>query len=262
MLKLSLLQSTPNLIIAIVVFILIIAFYLFGHSVRMKAIKRNPGQAKDLGAISGTLLGLLGLLLAFTFSMSNARFDARRSIRIDEANDIGTAILRTDIYPDSIRKMLRSNLKDYLEARIAFHQAGMDVEKMIQYYRNADSISKKVWLIAATYAKTDDVTTHTSQLIPALNAMIDVTTTSRAVGESTIPDSILYFLFLLSFCSSFLLGYDFKDKIDWVVVIGFAIILSATIYIIIDLDRPRSGLINMDKPNQKIVELREMFGDE
>ena len=64
------------------------------------------------------------------------------------------------------------------------------------------------------------------------------------------------------FCSSFLLGYEFKTKIDWVVVIGFAAILSATVFNIIDLDRPRSGLIKMDTPNQKIIELREMFVDE
>jgi hypothetical protein len=42
-------------------------------------------------------------------------------------------------------------------------------------------------------------------------------------------------------------------------VIGFAIMLSATVFTIIDMDRPRSGLIDMDKPNQKIIELREMF---
>lgn len=259
MLNLSLLQSAPTIIVAIIVFILVVGFYLFGHAVRMRAIRKNPEQPKELGAINGTLLGLLGLLLAFTFSMSNSRFDTRRSLVIEEANDIGTVILRTDIYPDSIRKLLRANLKDYVDARIAFYEAGMDVEKLVTYYRQADNIGKKIWSIAAHYAKIDDVTTRTSQLIPALNDMIDITTTRRAAGEATIPDSIMYFLFILCFCSSFLLGYEFKNRIDWVVVIGFAVILSATVFNIIDLDRPRSGLIDMDNPNQKIIELREMF---
>jgi len=262
MIKQSLLQSAPTLLVTIIVFILIIGFYLSGHSMRLRAINKNPTQAKDLGAISGTLLGLLGLLLAFTFSMSNSRFDTRRSLVIEEANIIGTVILRTDIYPDSIRKLLRANLKDYIEARIAFYHAGMDVEQMGIYYRKADDIGKTVWTIAATYAKADDITTRTSELIPALNEMIDITTTRRAAGEATIPDSIMYFLFILCFCSAFLLGYDFKDKIDWVILIGFAIILSGTVFNIIDLDRPRSGLINMDTPNQKIIELLEIFDDE
>jgi hypothetical protein len=60
-------------------------------------------------------------------------------------------------------------------------------------------------------------------------------------------------------CSSFLLGYDNKRKIDWVILIGFSVMLSITVFTIIDLDRPRSGLINMDGPNEKIIELREMF---
>lgn len=260
MLKTSLLQSAPTLLVAIIVFILIIGFYLLGHRVRKRAIKKDPEQSKiDLKAINGMLLGLLGLLLAFTFGMSNSRFNTRRELVIEEANNIGTAILRTDIYPDSVRKLLRANLKDYVEERITFYQSGMDVEKMVTHYRKADELSKKVWSIAATYAKTDDITTRTSQLIPALNNMIAITTTRRAAGEGTIPDSIVYFLFILCCCAAFLLGYDHKDKIDWIVVTGFAIMLSATVFNIIDLDRPRSGLINMDVPNQKIVELRELF---
>jgi hypothetical protein len=146
-----------------------------------------------------------------------------------------------------------------VEARIAYYQAGMDIKKVIEAYVQGNKISGQIWSTVAAYAKTDDITTRTSQLIPALNAMIDITTTRRAAGESTIPDSIMYFLFLLCLCSSFLLGYDIKNKLDWIVVIGFAVMLSATVFTIIDMDRPRSGLIDMDKPNEKIIELREMF---
>jgi hypothetical protein len=191
--------------------------------------------------------------------MANSRYDTRRALVIEEANAIGTAILRTDIYPDSMRWVLRSQLKDYVEARIAFYQAGMDVEKIVANYRKAGDISNKIWAITAEYARMDNITTRTSELIPALNAMIDITTTRRASGEATIPDSIMYFLFILCMCSAFLLGYDKKKKIDWIIVVGFALMLSATVFTIIDLDRPRSGLISMDKPNEKIIELREMF---
>ncbi len=262
MLQLSTLQSTPTVVVTTVLFILVIGFYVFGHRVRVIMLSKDAHHAKqDLGAINGTLLGLLGLLLAFTFSMSNSRFDTRRQLVIEEANAIGTVILRTDIYPDSMRTILRASLKEYVEARIEFYQVGFDVENIVKYYLKADSIGKKIWIIAATYAKTDDVTTRTSQLIPALNDMIDITTTRRAAGESTIPDSIIFFLFILCLCSAFLLGYDRKGKIDWVVVTGFAIMLSFTVFNILDLDRPRGGIINMDTDNQKIVELREMFNE-
>ncbi len=260
MLNLTLLQSASSLFIAVIIFILIIICYLFGHWLRRKAIEKNPhDSAVELGAINGTLLGLLGLLLAFTFSMASSRFDTRRQVIVEEANNIGTVILRTDIYPDSVRQLLRDNLEKYVEARIIFYRAGLDRGKIAEGFTKTDSLSHKIWLIAANYAKVNDVITRTSQLIPALNAMIDITTTRRAANEATIPDSIMYFLFILCICSAFLLGYDNKNKIDWIVVMGLAIMLSSTVFTIIDLDRPRSGLIKMDGPNQKIIELRSMF---
>ena len=205
------------------------------------------------------LIGLLGLLLAFTFSMSNSRFDDRRHLIIEEANIIGTTVLRTDMYPDSMRNLLRSTLKEYVERRIAFYNAHMDLKKAMTEFNAGQELSAKVWRIAAEYARLDGETTRTSQLIPSINEMIDITSTRLAAGQGTIPDSIMYFLFALCVCVAFLLGYDHNGKFDWIIVMGFSITLSATIFTIVDLDRPRSGLINMDGPNQKIVELREMF---
>jgi hypothetical protein len=263
MLEMTFIQRTPTAVIAIILFVLIIIFYLVGYRVRKKVIQQNPELANiNLSVINGMLLGLLGLLLAFTFGMSNSRFNARRELVVVEANSIGTAILRTEVYPDSIRKILRSALKEYLEERIAFYEAGMDLEKVILHYRKAEKKSHTIWSIAANYAKHDDITTRTSQLIPALNDMIDVETSRRAAGEGTIPDSIVYFLFALCLCAAFLLGYDHKEKIDWIIVIGFATMLTATVFNIIDLDRPRSGLINMDRTNNLIIELRDMFNEQ
>ena len=258
--ELSLLQSTTAVVIAIFVFILVMLSYWAGHLLRMKAIKRDPENAKtEIKAINGMLIGLLGLLLAFTFSMSNSRFDDRRHLIVEESNIIGTTILRTDMYPDSMRNVLRSVLNDYVESRIAFYKAGMDIDKAISEFRAGQALSAKVWRIAADYSKIDEATTRTSQLMPSINEMIDITSTRRAASEGTIPDSIMYFLFILSACTSLLMGYDQGSKIEWIIVAGFSLALSATIFSIVDLDRPRSGLINMDGPNQKIVDLREMF---
>jgi hypothetical protein len=205
------------------------------------------------------LIGLLGLLLAFTFSMANSRFDDRRQLIIEEANIIGTTILRTDMYPDSVRNLLRSALREYVERRIAFYQAGTDFEKVYVEYRAGQNVGAKVWQLASEYAKKDGDLTKTSQLIPSINEMLDIVETRRAAGEGTIPDSIMYFLFLLCVSSAFLLGYDQVGKIDWIVVSALALTLSATVFTIVDLDRPRSGLINMDGPNRAIFVLREMF---
>ncbi len=261
MLKLTLLQSASTILVALIVFVLIIFSYLAGHRLKTNLIKKDPDLSKvDLGTINGTLLGLLGLLLAFTFSMSSTRYDKRRELVIEEANDIGTAILRADLYPDSIRQLLRDNFREYVEARISFYQAGIDYDKTVGFFLKADSLGKILWNIVTTDAKLNNVMLRSNQMIPALNDMIDITTTRRSAGESTVPDSIMYFLFGLCFCSSFLLGYDNnQNKIDRILVIGLATMLSITVFNIIDLDRPRSGFISMDIPNDKIIELRYMF---
>lgn len=260
MITLSGLQLIPTLVITLVTFVLLFGFYLLGYRVRKAVIRSNPDQAKlDLKAINGILLGLLGLLLAFTFGMSNTRYSVRRDLMIHEANAIATTIMRTDLYPDSVKKNLRDNLKEYLELRISYYEDGANWEKVLRDYDEAEKVGERAWHIAVAYAKTDQPTTIASQLLPAITEMLHVAKTRRAAGEGTIPDSIVYFLFILCWCAAFLLGYDHKDKIDWIVVTGFAIMLSATVFNIIDLDRPRSGIIQLDTVNQKVVELRKMF---
>jgi len=258
--SLNALQLTSAYFIASVMFLLIILFNMAGHAYRRRRIRLNPDHVKlELGTVNGILLGMLGLLLAFTFGMSNDRYNKRRDLIIEEANNIGTAILRADLYPDSTRNLFRKNFKIYVEARIGYYSVGNNFDAVIRHYLEADSVGRVLWNIATTDARVNNVVVRSGQMIPALNAVIDITTTRRSAGESTIPNSIMYFLFTLALCCSFLIGYDTKGLSDRIVTLGFATILSITIFMIVDLDRPRSGLINLDVASEKIVELRGLL---
>jgi hypothetical protein len=256
----TILQLTPSAVIASVLFFLLLVFYVLGHRFYLFELRKKPELEKaNLSTINGMLLGLLGLLLAFSFSMSNSRFDVRRQLVIEETNDIGTVILRSQILSDSMRDVLKPLLRSYVEERIQFYQAGMDLRTVLKHMQKADSLGQVIWKQTAAYAKAEPVNTEVSKIIPALNDMLDITLTRRAAGEATIPDSILYFLFLLCLGSAFLLGYDHRGPVNWTIVLGFALMLSATVFTIMDLDKPRSGLIRMDKPNEKMLELRSLF---
>lgn len=261
MIEFSILQSISAVVIGGTLFLLLITCYILGY--RLQRVKRlgDDAENKDLSSVNGALLGLLALLLAFTFSMSNSRFDDRRARMIDEANAIGTVILRTDVYPDSVRQLLRGYLKDYVETRIAYYEAGMSEQRIFEKHVETGKIASKIWEAAVNHAKVDPVTAQTSELLLVLTPMIELVTERRASVESTIPDSIMYFLFVLCLGSFFLLGYDNRTKFDWVVIIGFALMMAATVFTIIDLDRSRSGLIRMDSFNHKFVELLEMFNE-
>jgi hypothetical protein len=155
--------------------------------------------------------------------------------------------------------LLRACMKEYVNVRAATFSAGRDKDKLLANLVKTDSLSQVIWMITSDYAKMDPTIVRTSELIPALNEMIDIVTTRKAAFEATIPDSIMYFLLLLCLSSTFLLAHERKTNADWMVVIGFTLMLSATIFTIVDLDRPHSGMIHMEGPQQKIEALRNMF---
>jgi hypothetical protein len=260
MLNPTFLQLLPAWVATLMFFLLVIIFYLAGHFIRARRNRRIPELShSDSEKMSTLLIGLLSFLLAFTFSMANSRYEKRRDLIIEEANDISTAILRVKAYPDSMRQLITPVFKEYVEERITFSTVGMDLQALEYHFLKADSIGKKLWAVSVSYITVNPYRTSASGLLPALNAMIDITTTRRSAGESTIPDSIMYFLFILGFSASFLLGYENKSYTDWFILFVFAIMISVTIFTIIDLDRPRSGLIHFEVAVQKLIELRDMF---
>ncbi len=224
----------------------------------------SRGEDKEtsgkFGPVEGSLLGLLAFLLAFTFSMSASRYDARRHVLVEEANDISTAILRADLYPETERTAFRTDFKDYVETRIDFYEAGFDQEKVNANLERSAIISAKIWDRAALLARDRDNLIPSYHMIPALNNMIDIVTTRNAARHATIPDSILWMLFVLCLVGSFLVGYNHRDiASSRVVVVVFALMISASIFLILDLDRPSHGLITLEETNKNIVDLRTMF---
>ena len=260
MLQLSFLDYLSPKVIGVSLFFILILVFLGGFQLRKWKIKRDPSREnEELGSISSALLGLLALILAFTFSMANSRYDERRELAIQEANAIGTVFLRTEFFPDSVQKELKSTLKNFLDERIGIFYSGMDVEKMLGHMKNADAEGKKLWNQVTDFSKSDPNLVKTSDIVPALNEMIDLTTSRKAAGEANIPTSIQWFLIILCISSTFLLGYESKYRFDWIVVIGFSLLLSLTVFSIIDLDRPRSGFVTLDEANSKILELTSLF---
>jgi membrane protease YdiL (CAAX protease family) len=246
---------------ALILFLLMIAFYWAGFKLSLRHKKKEPSEG--FGPVEGPLLGLLALFLAFTFSMAASRYDTRRQVLIEEANVIGTAILRADLYPDTERKLFRADFKDYLEARIAFYETGFDEGKIKATTGQSGNISAKLWTRAALLAQNRDNLISSNQMIPALNAMIDIVTTRNAARFATVPDSIVWLLFVLCLVSSFVVGYSRKEtESSWVVIIVFALMVSAAVFITLDLDRPSQGLITLEEANKNIIELRSLFENE
>ena len=247
--------------ITIILFVLLTLLYFAGFKLKRWFIKRGTVEENSgLGIVEGALLSLFGLFIGFTFSMASYRFDHRRETIIAEANNIGTAILRTDLYPDSARTEIRSHLKLYLEYRIAYYDAVVDESLIKASLEGANKESGIIWNIITSLGKNPENREATLLMVPALNEMIDIVTTRESAKNGRVPTSVLWVLIVLSLCSSFIAGYGTRGKsINYVVSLFFIVMITSSIYLIIDLDRPRRGLINTDDANNKIIELREMF---
>ena len=222
----------------------------------------RPHDSSPTGTIMTGIFGLLGFLLAFTFGMSGSRFEDRRKNMIEEANAIGTAILRADMYPEPDRAEFRKDLKQYLEARIAYFVAPRDSVNIVRAEVRAIDVGKRIWKRAANLSLGgDQYRLSTAQMVPAINTMLDAGTTELMGDLSTVPDSIIWMLFFLAASSAFYLGYSSggKEHLDWFVAVGFCLLIVLVVFITLDIDRPRRGLIRMTTAQQALLELRSMF---
>jgi hypothetical protein len=241
-------------------FLLILVNYL-GYRFKVYHIKKFPGtEHVGIGPTEGSLLGLTALLLSFTFGMSSSKYETRRQLIVSETNEIGTSILRCDMYPDSSRDLLRSDFKNYLETRLAYYTAG-DNEAMIRNaLEQSDSISNIIWRRVALLSQDLNNRVASEQMVPSVNAVIDIVTTREAARRAAVPRMILIVLCTLILVSAFLSGYGSKNlERNKVLVIAFAFITTLALYLVVDLDKPRQGFVNLNSIEQLMVNLRTLF---
>jgi hypothetical protein len=218
----------------------------------------DTAATTGLGVVDGAVFGLMGLLIAFTFSGAAARFDARRALIVEEANDIGTAWLRIDLLPDSLQPPVREKFRQYLDARLAAYRAIPDMQKVNAELARATALQGEIWSLSVTATRQAQGSTAGMLLLPALNAMIDITTTRTVAAQTHPPNVIFGLLAALALACSLMAGYGMAGSAtrSWVHILGFAVILTITVYVIMDLEYPRLGLIRVDAFDQVLVDVR------
>jgi len=260
--KVSFFLSIDTWLLVIILLLLMLACIKLGEAFARRRRARlefpdNPANS----AINGAVFGLLAFLLAFTFSMSGNRYDDRRQASIVEANAIGTAILRADLYPDSLRQAFLADFKNYLQARIDNFAAGPNIEAIKTADKQAAVFAARLWSRATGFAHVNPSPVISGQMIPALNDMFDSATSNTFSELIRVPTSIVFMLFALSLISSFFMGYISvsKGRFDWFTGAGFCVLTSLVIFITLDLDRPRRGLIQLDTSHGAIISLMNQF---
>jgi hypothetical protein len=219
-------------------------------------------EAKGLGAVDGAIFALLGLLLAFTFSGAAARFDTRRQLIVDETNMIGTAYLRLDLLPEPARLALQNQFRRYLDSRIASYQKLPDMAAVKLELAESTRLQGEIWSEVVRVTNALQYPPATSLLLSALNDMIDITTTRTLAAEMHPPLVVFLMLYGLCLTAALLAGYGMSpsNTRSWLHMCAFAAVLSAAVYVILDLEYPRLGLIRVDAFDHALVDLRQSMG--
>ncbi len=242
----------PSYVIAAGLFLLLSASIYLGGAIGRRNQNNESDSAKtQANAVQGSLLGLLALLLGFTFSLSLGRYDQRSAEVVREANAIGTAWLRTDLVSDERRDEAKRLLRAYGSLRLQSSSvSAADDAERVRLIGEAEAVFGALWALAAeeVHASRDPVSMG---FAASLNDMIDALANRDAAVNRHVPELVLYLLFGTFVLLGGVVGYA-----SWISgvrpgapVYAMMVLIVILVFLIIDLDRPRRGLIAVDQTN-------------
>lgn len=224
---------------------------------RAKAEAGTPeAGAGAAGLVNAAVFGLLGLLIAFTFSGAASRMDARRQLVIRESEAIGTAYLRIDLLPADAQPSLRRLFRHYLETRLDMHEYLLDPEALQRERAQLSKMQDEIWSTAAEACKGQPGPAG-MLLLPTINQMIDISAARYTAATIHVPMIVLVALVALSLLSAFLLGVGLSPRKTGILLpsLLFALAFSISLFVILDLEFPRVGLIQMDAADDAMRQL-------
>lgn len=245
------------LLLALALFLCMLMLFEIGRRHGLAKLRRDPDyENKGSGATEGAVFALLGLVIAFTFSGAGSRFEARRALITEEANDIGTAYLRIDLLAADAQPAVRHNFRRYAELRAS---PPSDPAGIPAWGARTAALQETIWAQALSASQSPDAAPQATMLmLPALNAMIDITTT-RYMATRNHPHFAIYILLVaLSLVGALLVGHNAAGNKtrNWLQPMVFAGVISLSLYLILELEFPRAGLVRVTGTDQVLADVR------
>lgn len=214
-----------------------------------QAAKLGPGEAGkdgDVGTLAGAALGILALLLAFSFSIALARYDARREAVLHEANAIGSTANFALLLPPKARPPILALLRRYAGVRVALG-VPYGPEKLRRDIATSVELQGQLWSRAAQLAEADPRSLPVSQFVASLNEQGNVHEERITTLRARIPEEVIAMLVAVAVVAMGFVGFHGglggRRRVASRAVM--AITIAALVVLIVDLDRPARGLIDV-----------------
>lgn len=236
-----------------------VGFFL-GRRVHRSGVDEH--SRSQIATIQAAIMGLLALILGFTFAMSMSRYDKRKQMILEEANAIGTTFLRTQLLPEPPRREISNLLRQYVDVRLEVYAAGVDEEKLRRALAGANKLHKQIWSYTPALGEKDPRAVTTGLFLLSLNEMIDLHAKRLTAMENHVPESALILLYFLATMAVLFIGYSsgVAGLRKFFVTIMLPVLIAAVIHVIIDIERPHRGLIKVGQ--HRIIELRQALAEQ
>jgi len=240
-------------------------FMLLAMEIGFRSGRRKQARATEAitqaNAVLVSMLGLLALLLAFTFSAALQRYENRSQTVVAEANAIGTTYLRARLLPGEMPDEVQALLRQYLDVRIQEGRVDSTKPELHEsLLHQAKLMEAQLWSHAVRAAELDKSVVTSGLFIQSLNELIDASATRNAALNRQVPEIVLFLMFATIVLTTATLGYASGIAGHRVTLAAFVllILIALVVYLIIDLDRPRRGVIQVS--HESMLSLQQTIG--
>jgi hypothetical protein len=232
-----------------------------GRLLGTRAVGRGGGNVSTL---EGATLGLLALMIGFTFAMALSRFEARRDAVVNEANAIGTTALRARLLPEPNRSEALKLLREYAQARLEVTRSALNASVLKNAIVRSNRIQETLWKNTIAVAATNQSIVPTGVFIQSLNEMIDNQAKRLAAVSNRVPNIVFLALYGVAIVAFAFVGYANgleKRRVRLPTYLMGAIVASV-ILLVQDLDRPTAGFISASQqPMIDTIESMASYSD-
>lgn len=242
----TLIHDLPLPVVGVALVIAFVLASLLGNRLWRPA----DGRAQaDIGYVVSGALGLLALLIGFTFAVALDRYATRRDLVVREANAIEAAWLRTDLLTTTDGAPLRAMLRDYAVSRLRFYDAGTDAALLATAHAEADRRQSVIWKEVRRIVATEPSQVAVRGLVDTTGEVIQVAALREAAARANIPPAVIRTLLIYATLACLILGYALGGAPRRHRYVGCAlfVLLALAVSIILDLDRPRRGAIRVSQ---------------
>ncbi|MBA4187650.1 MAG: DUF4239 domain-containing protein [Planctomycetaceae bacterium] len=242
----SFIEFVP-IVVTVTLFPTMLALMALGERI---ARRSEPSQS---GPIEAAVLALLGLLLGFQFAGASSRLDSRRHIVVKEANAIGTAYLRLDLLPSDDQPQLRDLFRKYITLRIQMVST-QRLDDGVALDAASRAMQPEIWAKAIVACRKDPSPATRTLVLAALNDMFDVTTERATASRTHTPLATVALLIGVALTSAFLVGRSTSGlPRSWTMRALFAVVVIGTMYVTMDMEFPRIGLIQVGAADEAMT---------